>query len=103
MQEISSRKNNVPRAKWELMVVRLCNEFRMSRAETYADLPENIKALFLHFPYNQIIRPLVLADRKRGMSIEGLAIKYAVHRRSIQHYINNPHILCVDNDLQGLM
>lgn len=33
---------------------------------------------FLPFTYKQIVQPLVLKDRRRGMSYQGIACKYSI-------------------------
>lgn len=71
------------------MVCRLAQRFGIADgAEDYADLPDDVKALYAHFSYLEIIRPLICMDKRDNpkLSFEALANRYGT-TRSTAYYI----------------
>ena len=49
-----------------------------ARRENTQPLTEGEHAAFMPLDYSQIVRPLVLIDRRNGMTYYGIAIKYSI-------------------------
>lgn len=66
------------------MVLRLAQRFDIADgAEVYDDLPEDVKRLYSHFSYMEIVRPLVCMDKKANprLSFEALANRYGISKK----------------------
>lgn len=67
--------------KYEEMTFRLAQRFGIDEgAEDYEGLPEGVKALYVHFTYREIVRPLICLDKKENpnISYRALGIRYGV-------------------------
>lgn len=88
MSEQKENTEKITRQKREAMVCRLCRHFKLSTADSYDALPESLKAVWIHFPYWQIIRPLIYHDRTvNGMSRAALAIKYSISEGAVTKHL----------------
>lgn len=75
--------------KREEMILRLAHYFKLSKAEDYRNLEPEIKALWGHHPYINIVRPLVRYDRyNKEMSYKMLSIRYDITIRQVRRMIN---------------
>lgn len=73
----------------EEMIVRLAQYFNLSQAEEYRQLEPEIKALWSHHPYINIVRPLVRYDRKhKETSYRMLSIRYQITQRQAYWIVN---------------
>lgn len=67
--------------KYEVMVFRLAQRFGISEdAERYSELPEDVKELYDHYTYYEIIRPLICLDKQENpsLSFQALANRYGI-------------------------
>lgn len=67
--------------KYETMVCRLAQRFGIAEgAECYADLPDDVKELYSHYTYYEIIRPLICMDKRDNpsLSFQALANRYGI-------------------------
>jgi hypothetical protein len=94
---MSEQEIKVTRQKRDSMVWRLCVHFRLSSAGSYDELSEPLKATFAHFPYWQIVRPLIWHDRTvNQMSRAALSIKYAISEGAVTKHLDaykKPYLL----------
>lgn len=63
------------------MVFRLASRFGIADgAEGYSDLPAEVKHLYSHFTYHEIVRPLVCLDKKENpnLSFQAIANRYGI-------------------------
>lgn len=87
MESKQGKSDRLPRRKlnrhpkYEIMVCRLAQRFGIAEgAERYADLPEDVKELYAHYTYYEIIRPLVCMDKRDNpsLSFQALANRYGI-------------------------
>lgn len=76
--------------KYELMTFRLADRFGIAGgAQCFAELPEDVRALYSHYTYLEIIRPLVCLDKKENpaLSFEALANRYGISKNGVYKMI----------------
>lgn len=70
--------------RYEVMTYRLAVRFGIAEgAECYDNLPEDVKSLYAHYSYLEIVRPLVCLDKKENprLSFEALANRYGISKK----------------------
>lgn len=71
------------RERFEIMAVRLAKHLQISSAETFSDLPMEAKSAFNGMEYIDIVRPLIISDKSKGLSCRQLEVKYGVPKSTV--------------------
>lgn len=84
---IAMRVVNLERQKKNIVVY--ANKMKLSDAQTFNELPEEIKRELLALPYSAIVRPLIIADMKNGeVNYSKMAVKYGVEYQTVYKWFN---------------
>jgi len=71
------------------MVLRVCREVLNIRAQSYQDIPGNVRKFLAFLPYRELIRPLMEIDRRRGLSYGQLCITFDVPKGYVEYHFNS--------------
>ena len=88
----SDPKSKARHPKLEKMTLRLAQRFGIDEgAQTYEELPAGVRALYSHFSYQEIARPLICMDKKESpnLSCEALSNRYGVPRITVYRILLN--------------
>ena len=72
------------------MTLRLAKRFGICEgAETFEALPDDVKELYGHYTYLEVIRPLVCMDKKENpkLSFEALSNRYGISKAGVYKMI----------------
>lgn len=82
-KEIEAKK----RERYELMVVRVANYLNLSKAQTFEALPVEVREHLEQLSYCDLIMPLMRADRKKGLSLRALAVRYGLGKTTVSYHL----------------
>ena len=77
-------KMEIPLERFKKACLRYSLHYKLSAAETWEDLPDQLQDMFCHMEYNVVIKPFVCFDRNRaGLSWGALSIKYGLPQTTL--------------------
>ena len=75
------------RERFELMAVRVAAFLKLSNAATFDALPMPVKESFNKMQYNELVKPLMMNDKYKGMTCRQLGIKYGIPKSTVQRLL----------------
>ena len=84
-KEIEEKK----RERFEFMALRLAHFMHLSEAETFEDLPAQVRVTFNGLKYHEVVLPLMDFDKSNGLSVRQLEIKYGIPKSTVQYHLSN--------------
>jgi len=83
VEQIKEQRDERKRA----MCVRLAAHLNVCKCETYEQIPLRLRSFFEGLQYGDIVRPLIRADRGRGIDLSLLSIRYHLSRTAILNHL----------------
>ncbi len=75
-------------------ILKMVHHYNVNDAREYTDIPEPIRRMLEAMPTHCIVRPLILRDREKGLSIRAIATRYNVTVWFVRATVEHEKIAC---------